>query len=119
MKQPLGRRTTPGKARRGGPPQAVGEVLASLLRRRGLEQEIEDHRILVDWGGLVGDPLGHETRPMKVERGILWIGVNSAPLANSLLYLKPVLLRRIRERFPRSRIQDLRVLHRPERGRSA
>ena len=100
---------------RGGPPKVIGDVLSSFLRKRGLLQAIEDRRLFRDWEELVGTALSREAKPFKVERGILWIGVNSAPQANHLLYLKPKILGRIRKRYPESKIREIRILHRPWR----
>jgi hypothetical protein len=72
-----------------------------------------------DWNDIVGPTLAQDAWPLKLERGILWIGVSNSPQANHLLYLRPVLLRQIRERFPLSRIRDIRVQHRPTRGRAS
>jgi hypothetical protein len=80
---------------------------------------MEDHRLLLGWREIVGASLASETRPVRIERGTVWIGVNSAPQANHLLYLKPWILKRIRECFPDSSISELRIQHRPVEGRGA
>ena len=106
-----------GRAGRGGAPQALSEILQAFLKRRGLLQEMKNRQWLANWDDLVGATIAEEARPIKVERGILWIGVKSAPQANQLLYLKQKLIERIREVYPDSGIRDLRVLHRPKQGR--
>lgn len=72
---------------------------------------------MVEWEDLVGPAAAREARPLRIERGILWIGVENAPQANHWLYLKPVMLQRIRQRYPGTGIRDIRVLHRPGEGR--
>ena len=79
---------------------------------------MKNRQWLANWDDLVGATIAEEARPIKVERGILWIGVNSAPQANQLLYLKQKLIERIRKLYPNSRIRDLRVLHRPKQGQT-
>jgi hypothetical protein len=66
---------------------------------------------------IVGTALAIDVRPLRIERGIVWIGVSNAPQASHLQYLKPMLLRRIRERYPDTTIRDIRIVHRPEDGR--
>jgi len=102
-----------GKA---GQPRVVGDILAAFLKDRGLLQAIEDRRPIAEWETLVGTALAAETRPLRVERGILWIGVTNAPQANHLQYLCPLILRRIQELYPAARIREIRVLHRPDQG---
>ena len=94
----------------------MAEALQSFLKGRGLLQEMRDHQVIIDWDDLVGPMIAREAKPIKTERGILWIGVNNAPLANHLLYLKPQLIERIKELSPQSKIRDIRVLHRPRQG---
>lgn len=79
-----------------------------------MQQSFEDHRVVELWEEIAGAQLASDARPMKIERGILWIGVKSAPLANQLHYLKPAMLERIRKVAPGARIRDIRILHRPE-----
>jgi hypothetical protein len=96
----------------------VGEALRSFMTRSGMLQELEDRRILLEWEDLVGPTLASDAWPLRIEKGVLWIGVNNAPQANHLLYLKPRLLDRIRELFPTSRIRDIRVQRSPGRERA-
>ena len=102
---------------RGGQPRTIGEALETFLGRRGLRRAIEDRRIFVEWEDLVGIAAAREAYPVRIERGILWIGVENAPQANHWLYLKPVMLEKIRQRYPGTGIRDIRVLHRPREGR--
>lgn len=101
---------------RGGRPQAIGTILTTLLSDLGLAAKIEDRRILADWEEIVGVSLAREVRPLKVERGVLILAASHATQANHLLYLKPVLLEKIRSRYPTSRVRDIRVVHRPSEG---
>jgi predicted nucleic acid-binding Zn ribbon protein len=101
---------------RGGRPQAVGAVLTTLLGDLGLAARIEDRRIFAEWEDLVGVSLAREARPLNVERGVLVLGAGHATQANHLLYLKPLILQKIRSRYPTSRIRDIRVVHRPAEG---
>jgi predicted nucleic acid-binding Zn ribbon protein len=102
---------------RGGRPQTLAEALNSFLKERGLLQEMKDRQVTENWDELVGPTIAREARPIKIERGILWIGVNNAPQANQLSYLIPKLIERIKELYPQSKIRDIRVLHRPRQGR--
>ena len=108
-------RTRPGRPR-GGRPQAIGDVLATLLGDLGLAARIEDRRIFAEWEDVVGASLSREAKPLKVERGILVLGVGHATQANHLLYLKPLILQKIKARYPTSRIRDIRVVLRPAEG---
>jgi predicted nucleic acid-binding Zn ribbon protein len=109
------KRVTTGRPR-GGRPQPVGAVLTALLGDLGLAARIEDRRIFAEWDDVVGVSLAREARPVKVERGILILGAGNATQAHHLLYLKPLILEKIKARYPTSRIRDIRVVHRPAEG---
>lgn len=109
---------TANRSQRGGPPVALGVALRGMLQRRGLFREIEDRKAMEAWGEVAGPTLAGDSWPLRIEKGVLWIAVNNAPLANHLCYLRPMLLRRIRERFPTLRIREIRVQLRPERDRA-
>ena len=106
-------KTATGHRRRGGGPRTIGDLIGGFLRKGGLEQAIEDHRLFLDWEDVVGSTTARDTKPLRIERGTLWIGVSNAPLANQLSYLKAVLLDQIRKKYPGARIRDIRFLHRP------
>ncbi len=82
-----------------------------------MRQGFEDHRVVACWPEIAGESLAKDTYPIRVEKGVLWIGVKNAPLANQLLYLKTAIIERIRETVPGARIRDLRFLHRPDVAR--
>lgn len=102
---------------RSGQPRAVAEVLQQYLRSTGMQQVFEDYRVIEAWAEIAGAQLAGDTRPIRIEKGVLWIGVKNAPLANQLQYLKPAMLDRIRKLIPGARIRDIRFLHRPEDAR--
>jgi predicted nucleic acid-binding Zn ribbon protein len=103
---------------RGGRPQTVGAVLGGLLDDLGLAARIEDRRILAEWEDLVGVSLAREARPLGIEKGVLLLAASHPTQANQLTYLKPLILAKIRSRYPTSRVRDIRVVHRPDGGRN-
>ncbi|MDM7914212.1 MAG: DUF721 domain-containing protein, partial [Candidatus Eisenbacteria bacterium] len=111
-----GPRGSAAAERRGGPPRLLGESLAEFLRRSGLAHPIEERKLFAGWERIVGPALAKESTPMRIEKGVLWIGVKNAPQANHLLYLKPQILTRLRREWPQRPIRDVRVLHRPAEG---
>lgn len=98
-------------------PQVVADALSTFLERNGLLRGMEDHRILSNWREIVGPSLANETRPVRIDGGTLWIDVINAPQANLVLYLKPWILKRIREQHPGVSISTIRIQHRPVAGR--
>ena len=76
------RRSGAASATRG--PEKVGEVLARVLKRRGLDQELEYQRVLEDWPRLVGSGLARVTRARSVRNGVLVVEVPSSAWAMEL-----------------------------------
>ncbi|MBM3286491.1 MAG: DUF721 domain-containing protein [Candidatus Eisenbacteria bacterium] len=106
-----------GRRRRGGGPSPIGEALSTFLEERGLLQKIEDRRLFGAWEEIVGATLAREARPLRVEKETLVIGASSSAHASQLMYLRPWVLKRIKEMYPGSRIRSIRIVNRPDEGR--
>ena len=76
------RRGKAASAARG--PEKVGDVLARVLRRRGLDRELEYQKVLEDWPRLVGSGLARVTRARSVRNGVMVVEVPSSAWAMEL-----------------------------------
>ena len=65
-------------------PEKIGDVLARVLRRRGLSRELEHQKLLQEWPRLVGAGLARVTRARSVRNGVLVVEVPSSAWAMEL-----------------------------------
>jgi predicted nucleic acid-binding Zn ribbon protein len=82
--------------RRGGEPQILGEILASIMRRRAYAKPLELTAIREAWARAAGERLGSRSRVAQFRDGILTIEVASSAQRYELeAFQAPVLLGRL------------------------
>jgi predicted nucleic acid-binding Zn ribbon protein len=82
--------------RRGSSPEQIGGLVESLLADSGYLAVCREHDIVRRWAELAGDRIAAATECQSVERGVVRVRVHSAPWRNELMYLKPMLLSRLK-----------------------
>ena len=82
------KRDVPKKAKRGGPPAAVGNVLDTFLKRMGYDIGLKEWEVVENWPKIVGERVARMTVCEKSEKGVLHVKVNSAPWRQELTYMK-------------------------------
>ena len=65
-------------------PERVRDILERVLRRRGLDRELEYQKLLEEWPQLVGAGLARVTRARSVRNGVLVVEVPSSAWAMEL-----------------------------------
>jgi predicted nucleic acid-binding Zn ribbon protein len=77
-------------------PTSLSEVLASVLRKKGLTRRVEQAGIVGDWAELVGPQIAAVTEPEAVSPdGVLRVRVATAPWATELSLMTPRILARL------------------------
>ena len=76
-------------------PEKVADVLERVLRRRGLDRELEYQKVLEEWPGLVGKGLARVTHARAVRNGILVVEVPSSAWAMELNLRRPQIMARL------------------------
>jgi predicted nucleic acid-binding Zn ribbon protein len=82
--------------RHGRAPEPIGSLLDALLAEHGYLAICKEQDILLRWKELAGERIAAVTECTTVERGVVHVRVQSAPWRNELVYLKPMLLARLR-----------------------
>lgn len=81
---------------RRAPPQNIGSILESLLADRGYLTVCRENQVVVKWPQIVGDEVARVARCDRVENGLLYVRVESAPWRQELSYMKVMILDKIR-----------------------
>jgi predicted nucleic acid-binding Zn ribbon protein len=87
----------------------AADVLSQLAPKLGLESRLREREVLDAWREVVGDFFAHHSQPAKLWQGILVVHV----LQPTVLYeldrkWKPVVLRKLKQRFGGRVIKDVR-----------
>ena len=98
----------------GGPrkkPEAVGDVLSTVLRESGLADRVEQARVVPEWERLVGPQIAVVTEPRSISPdGTLFVGVATNAWMTELSLLEPELLRSLNADPARPPIKRIRWL---------
>ena len=89
-------------------PQAIGDVLAQLLARRGFAGVRRAAACEDAWRQAAGELAARYSRAGAVRRGTLEVVVANSTLVQELTFQKPNLLETLGELVPEEKIQDLR-----------
>jgi len=85
---------------RGKRPAKVGTVLSDVLRRYGVEKQIERMGVLGLWPDIVGEQLAEVTHARAVQDGVLIVEVRNSAWLMELNMMKGDFLGRVNDRLP-------------------
>jgi predicted nucleic acid-binding Zn ribbon protein len=77
-------------------PERIGGIVESLLADRGYLAICREQDVARRWPELVGERIAKATECTRVERGKVYVHVLTASWRNELVYLKQMLLARLR-----------------------
>ena len=89
---------------------SVSRMLPGLLADKGWEKQLDLHSIFLKWKELVGEEMNEYARPLKIERGVLWLEIENSSWLQQFQYEKMELLE-ILNRFLRlSSLKDIKMV---------
>jgi hypothetical protein len=95
------------RSRHRHPAEAVGAVVADLLRRNGLEGKCREYMAWQVWGEVVGPQIAARAQPIRIREGVLEVRVDQPVWMQQLQLLKPGILSRLNERLGGPVIRDI------------
>ena len=90
--------------------EALALILARLMRRLGLEEELEGWRAVEDWARIAGPRVARHTRAIGFEHGVLRVEVDGSAWMHELGYLKQELIRAVNRELGSDRVRDVRFV---------
>ena len=78
-------------------PEKVRDVLERVLRRRGLDKQLQYQKLVEDWPRVVGPGLARVTRARSVRNGILVVEVPSSAWAMELNLRRRQIMKRVND----------------------
>ncbi len=89
----------------------VGDVVAQILKRAGLEDRLAEETVQREWAGMVGPFLAGQSKPTGLRQGVLIVAVLQSAVRYDLeRNLKREILQRLQTRFGRAVVKDLRFV---------
>jgi hypothetical protein len=88
-------------------PQRIGAIVSEVLSERGYLSVCKEYGIMRKWPAIAPPTLAFDSRCERIEDGILYVKVASAPMRQEAVYLKEKLLRRIQKEEGCPTIKDI------------
>ena len=85
----------------------LGQALEKMLKRFKLKDKYEETKTLEDWENLVGQTIAADTSPSKIEKGKLFIKVDSPSWRNQLLFQKDYIKKQINQKMDKNLIKEI------------
>lgn len=96
-------------------PQSLAKAISEVIALRGLAHEGSFARVAAAWREIAGEAIASGTRATAVNRGVLQVLVNSAPLLSELAsFHKAVFVKAFKERYADLKIRDIKFKLRGE-----
>ncbi len=93
--------------KRTNPPERIGTIVDSYLSRRGYLTVCKELGVVRAWPSIVGEVLSGVTECTRVDKGVLFVRVVSAPWRQEISFMKQLLLRTIRKETGCTTIHDI------------
>lgn len=91
-------------------PQPIGDVLLSVLKRKGLASKIEENILLKLWPKAVGPQIASKTKPDSFKNGILFVKTVSSVWVQQLHFVKQDILDKFNQLSGKQTIKEIRFL---------
>lgn len=89
----------------------VGDVVASVLKRAGLNNRLAEETMIREWSAIVGSFLAGQSKPTGLRQGVLQVAVLQSTVRYDLeRNLKREVLGRLQARFGKAVVRDIRFL---------
>jgi len=87
----------------------VGEILPGVLAALGIDEKIEEGRLLAGWPEVVGEVIAKRSRPRVLRDGILHIEVEGSVWMQELWFHQKEIVERVRAAYPKVAITGIRL----------
>ncbi|GIW43803.1 MAG: hypothetical protein KatS3mg077_1085 [Candidatus Binatia bacterium] len=88
---------------------SLADVLQGVLRRLDPKGQASVYRLWIDWEDIVGRKVAQRARPRDYRNGMLLVVAASSSWRQELEFLKPELLRKIRNHLGDDSVRDLTI----------
>ena len=88
----------------------IGGTLKKLIKKEGLENEINQQKAIDLWGEVVGQKIRENTEPVEVQFGVMIIKVKNSVWKQELQFQKENIIKSLNKKLIKTTIKDLRFI---------
>jgi len=96
-----------GRART-SPPQPLAVALEQLVEGLGIARTLKQYDVLTLWSSIVGEQIARVTNAQRIEKGVLYVHVSSAPWRAELAMKKGEIIKKINKAVGDTVVTDIR-----------
>ena len=82
-----------------GTPSKLSDILSAILKDRGWNRVVREHRVFEEWDGVVGAIIAKNAQPVRIDRGVIVAVVTSPVWTQELSLLKETIIGRLNDRL--------------------
>jgi len=102
----------PRKYRRSGgkkkTPKGIAQAIAEFAAALGIDQTLRRYAVITGWEETVGEQIARVTRPQRIENGVLYVSVTTAPWRAELSLKRMEIIERLNKAAGSRVIKDIR-----------
>lgn len=87
---------------------SLGEALQKLLRNLEIEPQVKQHLAAANWPKIVGEAVAKVSAVERVEKGVLFVKVESSAWRNELTFMRREFIKKINDFLGEELIRDIR-----------
>jgi len=88
----------------------IAASLKNLIKKQGLEKELNQQKAIDIWSEVVGKKINENTEPVSVEFGILTVKTSSSVWSQELQLQKQNIVQSINKKLTKTTIKDVRFI---------
>lgn len=79
--------------------ESLGSIIQQWLRDNGYEEKVRENAVPDYWTEIVGEAVARQTRVERIERGTMFVSVQSSVWRNELVIRRDEIIAKINDRF--------------------
>jgi predicted nucleic acid-binding Zn ribbon protein len=89
-------------------PVPVARALEEFAVAIGIDSALRRYGVITAWDETVGEQIARVARPQRIENGVLYVSVASAPWRAELTMKRPEIIRKLNEAAGEAVVKDIR-----------
>lgn len=85
----------------------LGDLIDEFTRQDGIADKLQAYNVVGEWETIVGEVIGRNTEISRIENGTLYVRTKNSAWRNELIFMKPAILKKIRDNYPGSGVDDI------------
>ena len=86
----------------------MGDALSKLTKSLGIEKAVDQYAIVAAWPEIVGERIAGVTSAQRIENGVLFVSVTTAPWRMELSMQRQEIIRKINAETGKQIVKEIR-----------